>query len=317
MTEFFKSSGLTETQLATLLQKDKWEVTSSGVWVTPDDNLILAMTPVVRQTIYTVLDDFLENDAQRVPYSFRPDQMDEQFATSGLNPKTKEMLKSMLYQQGSSFLFADLVTLLPRLPDSQEKIRLYKMMSRRSSFLVTLKVDSNTDINQLVNYWGFNGRAKDLRPLLESLARVRGGSQIDLAHLLPPFARRRVYTYPLPTSDPIKSKRDCHWSSLNFFNENPNDGFINPAQVKKAFDTEYSEVTSEPKMGDIVLLVTPANTMIHSAVYLADGLVFTKNGAVSTQPWIYMKLNDLVTYYSTFYPPAEPLKAVICRKKDS
>ena len=55
--------------------------------------------------------------------------------------------------------------------------------------------------------------------------------------------------------------------------------------------------------------------LVHSATYLADDVVFTKNGGIFTQPWTYMKLSDLVTYYNTFTPPDQPLKVVMCRRK--
>ena len=38
---------------------------------------------------------------------------------------------------------------------------------------------------------------------------------------------------------------------------------------------------------------------IHSAVYLADDIVFTKNGNNYTQPWMLMHLKDLIAEYTT------------------
>jgi hypothetical protein len=36
----------------------------------------------------------------------------------------------------------------------------------------------------------------------------------------------------------------------------------------------------------------------HSAVYLADDLVFTKNGQNYTMPWMIMRISDLHAMYS-------------------
>jgi hypothetical protein len=38
--------------------------------------------------------------------------------------------------------------------------------------------------------------------------------------------------------------------------------------------------------------------VIHSAVYIADDIMFTKNGRAYAQPWLLMRLKDVVTAYS-------------------
>jgi hypothetical protein len=79
----------------------------------------------------------------------------------------------------------------------------------------------------LVRYWGRGGRERQVRPLLESLAQFRRGQSIDIVHLLPAFARRLLYTYPRPAHDGHDVLRDCHWSSLNFFADQPDDQLLN------------------------------------------------------------------------------------------
>ncbi len=38
---------------------------------------------------------------------------------------------------------------------------------------------------------------------------------------------------------------------------------------------------------------------IHSAVYIADDILFTKNGSTVVSPWLFMKLDRLVAYYES------------------
>ena len=38
---------------------------------------------------------------------------------------------------------------------------------------------------------------------------------------------------------------------------------------------------------------------IHSAVYIADDIVFTKNGPSPHSPWILMQLATLISHYET------------------
>ena len=60
---------------------------------------------------------------------------------------------------------------------------------------------------------------------------------------------------------------------------------------------DYERV-GEPRFGDVVALVDEHEESVHLATYLADNLTFTKNGHNRTQPWMLMKLSELVEQYS-------------------
>ncbi len=55
--------------------------------------------------------------------------------------------------------------------------------------------------------------------------------------------------------------------------------------------------------GDIIFLLDEHKNAIHSAVYVADDIVFTKNGDNYTQPWTLMRMNDLLATYAATDPP--------------
>jgi hypothetical protein len=63
--------------------------------------------------------------------------------------------------------------------------------------------------------------------------------------------------------------------------------------------------------GDILLLLNSRNEVKHSAVYLADDLVFTKNGNNYRQPWMIMHIPDLLATY----PATPPMQVVYMRLK--
>src|SRR5262249_5670240 len=92
-------------------------------------------------------------------------------------------------------------------------------------------------------------------------------------------------------------RHDCVWTSLNFFNEQPDDRLADPGYTQKLIAQEYEKVVT-PRFGDIAVLLTPSKQSIHAAVYLADDLLFTKNGFSATQPWMLMPLSDVVEFYS-------------------
>ena len=68
-------------------------------------------------------------------------------------------------------------------------------------------------------------------------------------------------------------------------------------------DASLGQVVFSPdgKYAVYVRNTGPTGNAIHSCVYLADDLVFTKNGRSPTQPWVVMKLDDVVAYYGMFY----------------
>jgi len=166
-----------------------------------------------------------------------------------------------------------------------------------------IRIRPDTDIDKLLGYWAWPGgiRVKDVQPLLESLKNLPDG-RIGLVYLLPQFARQRLYTFPMP-SRPGDAVMDCHWSTMNFFNELPDDHFTDPAYTVKFLEKNYYQIATPTKYGDIILFLDgESNNAIHSAVYLAGDLVFTKNGNNMSQPWMVMHLKDLTTKYESDGP---------------
>lgn len=90
---------------------------------------------------------------------------------------------------------------------------------------------------------------------------------------------------------------------MNFFNEVPDDRFTDPAYTVKYLEANYYQIANPTKYGDIILFLDgDSNNAIHSAVYLADDIVFTKNGNNMAQPWMLMHLKDLTMKYESDGP---------------
>ena len=103
-------------------------------------------------------------------------------------------------------------------------------------------------------------------------------------HLLPPFARRRLYTYHPVTEEKSRYHLDCHWTALNFFSEQPDDRFGDVKEVSRALNGDYHRVSGNLRLGDVVVFMDQKKP-VHSAVYVADDVLFTKNGRGSSMPW--------------------------------
>jgi hypothetical protein len=309
--QYFDQLGL-PTEQRQILRQAKMETTGTGVYISPPSELVLNLAAGTRARLYTFLAQFSENSWQREAFVFPADSLDQFLANSHLPEKTLSLVKKLCYPHGKILLFADLPYVLETLPTYEEKLTLEKAISRRSSLLVKLQLSADSNIDSLLKYWGRAGMDKDLRPLLESLSKVSGGARVGLNNLLPPFPRSRLYRFPFPA---LNQPENCHWTSFNFFKERPEGNFDKPEQLRQKIDAEYYPVFSDPKYGDIVFLTKPNGEIVHSAVFIADDIVYTKNGGHFTAPWLLMKLPDLLEAYSAFVPADQPLTRAYYRNK--
>jgi len=299
LTAFWRSVALDATQKMQINDQRNWEISPEGIRVRPGADFQQGLSPETRAQIYSTLSAFAENPDQNDPFRFRADAAAEWFADSGLKPETIAQVQRLLYRRGSSVLFSDLNLVLPKVPTLHERTRLIKTLARKSTLMVKLRIRTDSDIDGLDRYWGRGQRAKDIKPLLQSIAREGKGATIDIIHLLPRLPRSLLYTYP-STNDPgNRTYIDCHWSVLNFFNAAPDNRYSDLNEVNRAFSEDYYPFTGTPTFGDVLMFATDDGSVIHSCVYIADDIVYTKNGASPNAPWILMSLSDVIAFYPT------------------
>jgi hypothetical protein len=308
----WQQAGLSAAEQLLINDPSHWQVGGTGIAIEAQRDFVLGLSPSARTVIYSALSIFNENVAQAEPYRFPADRKGDWFRNSGLDPATIARVEKLLYQRGNSILFSDHELLIPTIPSLAERTRLLKTLARKSTMVVKLVLRPDTDTEALVAYWGRGSKSKDIKPLLQSLPHVQDGITLDAIHLLPRFARSLLYTYPSPLDPGSRTYLDCHWTSLNFFNLVPDPRYQDVDEVRAAFRDNYHPVTTAPTLGDIFLFVKPNGEVRHSCVYIADDIVFTKNGAAPGAPWILMSLNDTVA----FYPSVEPLDIQHFRARD-
>jgi hypothetical protein len=294
--------GLTSTQADAALSRT--EHSEAGLKIFPSDDLLLALAPETRAKLYDRLSENPANHYMAQPYRILESGLDKKFRGSGVDRETVDLVRKLLYPRGKNWCFSDVELVLRRTPDEKAKIAVLKALTRQPAVLTRVRIRPETDIDKLLGYWasGSGARAKDVRPLLEALKRLQSGGTISLMYFLPPFVRDRLYTTPLPTKSGEKGE-DCHWSALNFFNATPDDRFSDAAFTSRYIDENYYQIAKPAKLGDLVFLLDEKGGVIHSAVYVADDLVFTKNGINYAQPWILMRMKDLFALYSSLDEP--------------
>jgi hypothetical protein len=243
--------------------------------------------------------------------------VDWRLQDSGLAPESVALLKRLLYPQGDNkLLFADFEPAVRSLPSDAERRLFMKTVSRKRAVLARLKLDSDADVQKISEYWGIGGRRKDVLPLLSSLHRVEKGCTLNVICLLPAFARDHLYCYPFTAPDDKGVRQDCYWSAFNFFNETPDNRFNDFSYMNEVLHRDYYRIQEPSQLGDLVFLAAGENkNAIHVAAYVADDLVFTKNGEDLRQPWMLMHIADMIESYAVKYPKSGTLEAQFFRKK--
>lgn len=301
LNDLWERAGLSVAQREALASPARRSTSEAGIILTPEPEFIVGLTPASRTVLYTALAEFPENTLQHEPFRLHQDVAAAWFEDTGLPADIVTLAKQMLYTRKTSVLFSDSDIVLPRIANVADRVQFLKTISRKSTLLVQLVLDAQSDPAALARYWGRGRRSKDVEPLIHSIVQS-GGGRIDIMHLMPPFPRSLIYTYPLPPDRPDATTHDCHWTALNFFNEKPDDRFNDIAFVKQTLLDAYYPVAGPPELGDVIVLVQPNDVVVHSCVYVAADIVFTKNGSGFAVPWLLGNLDSVIAFYSLNTP---------------
>ncbi len=312
VTALLSHEELNPEQREVLLDRQNWQLRSDRIVVRVPKPIVLGLSPEARRVIYAVLSPFRENNGQWAPASFRAESAHDWFANSGLTADTVAIVQPLLYRRGNSLLFSDLSLILADIKTQRQRLLLLRTLARSTTQFAKLRIHAQSDLNAIVDYWSGSQRNRDIAPLLRSIPRDGDGFTIDIVHLLPPVARRLVYTYDSPPPPGQEPFRDCHWTALNFANSEPDDRYRDLQFVRDAYQSNYLPVTDDPRLGDLFLFVTEKEIVLHASVHIAGDLVFTKNGSWAAAPWVLMRMPDLLA----LYPSDTPLDIRHLRKKN-
>lgn len=259
---------------------------------------LIAMTPEQRSVIYHELAKNENNEFHANPVFITSGFPDQWLAQSRLRPELREVMMKMVYKRGDVLAFSDLSAVLGMVNSDEEAHDLFKTMTRTRSLVLRLRVKTNDDFKQVVKYWSGRNRNKDIEPIVLSAVETEGIERLDCIHLMPSLVRRYLYSYP-PAELAIQGRMpDCHWTTLNFFNYKPRDYFLDTRLASMRVLEAYDKVDPPYAFGDVLMFMTPDGSALHSSVYIADDIVYTKNGENMAAPWLLMKINDVRRIYA-------------------
>jgi hypothetical protein len=257
-----------------------------------------AMAPEMRTVIYPELAKFASNEYYQNPVYFPGGGVEEWLRDAKLRPELQAVIRKMSYPLGRVQAFSDVGALLQRAQSDAEARRIVKVTTRSRCLMAHLRIDPGDDAKALANYWSANEENSDILPLLESAAeRSCCSTELDVTHLLPPLARRWAYTYPGLFYARQGRLPDCHWTTLNFFNITPQQYYRDTRLASQRVIEAYTPIAAPYRFGDALLFLDSHGNAVHSCVFIADDIVFTKDGENILQPWSLQKLDGVKQIY--------------------
>jgi hypothetical protein len=267
--------------------------------VFPPDFVITSLDPGARARLYLYLAQFESNPEIKDPIRIFSGSVDEWASGTEMRPELISLMKELSFVRHGLLNFADVSFLISQAVSQAEARLLQRYTSRVRTMVVRFDLKNLGDIEPLVEYWttGLGLRRKQIEPLIQAGVITPGVSGLDLVHVLPPLARKLLYTYP-DLSMAVEGKLpDCHWTSLNFFNYNPETLYLEELFAASGLLSDFDMVDEPYKFGDLLVFVTPEMNAFHSAVYIAADIVYTKNGRSLFAPWIVLHLRDVKRLY--------------------
>ena len=308
------SSGLTAEQADKLLSK-RISDSSGNIMIRPDEETLLSITAKVRSRLYAVLAANPSNRFQVNPFYVTDEDSKRLPAIHGTNNSDIEKLfAKLIYKRNGYNYFSDPEIVLGHIADASGRKEFIKKLTAQNSVLLKLRVGPDSDLSKITYYWSSTGTThhKDIAPILEAEKQLPEGGIISALFLLPPLVREVLFTTPLSSVSTQGKLPDCHWTSLNFFADKPDARMSDEAFASKYISNHYYPIGIPSIIGDLALFVNVHNQVIHSAVYIADDVFFTKNGANISVPWVLMREKNILGSYSY----SDPLKVLYFRKSE-
>ncbi|OYW77036.1 MAG: hypothetical protein B7Z37_05825 [Verrucomicrobia bacterium 12-59-8] len=294
-----KNAGMAQERLDQLLAPRRVVKDTQYAYVFPSAADVESLTAENRAIIYNELARNPANVFQYSPVFFLTDSVEEWAKDSGLSAAIVTKISRLSYKAGSALVFADIPLLLSQAADVAEARYIMRKLTRVRTLMAQLELSKEDSIPDLLNYWstGLGLRQKELEPLMQAIIRTKGLAHLDILHLVPPLPRKLLYTYPDISYAAEGRLPDCHWTSLNFFNLTPQPFLLDTRLATSLVKQDFDKVEPPYRYGDVLMFITPDGRAVHSATYLADDILFSKNGSNLLTPWLLMRLQDLSKLY--------------------
>ena len=288
--------GVPELVVNHLFREGRVVNSGNNIVLYPELDDLVALTPEVRSALYLELAKFSENEYQRDPIFIFGNDTDDWLDGCPLNPAQIELFKKLLWKRGTVTVFSDIQALLTLAKSSDDVLNVFRVVTRVRSLIVELKLPLKGDTKEFLDYWTAGQKDQPRFAFVTAVIKRRAPQSVDITHFLPVMMRERIYTFPALDAG-IKGRfPDCHWTSLNFFSRNPKDYFLDTRLAATFLMENYNPIEPPYRYGDILCFLDGGEGL-HTCVYIADDIVFTKNGDGVLAPWVLMQIKDVDSIY--------------------
>ena len=294
---FLKEAGVDKDLVEKWTRDSRCKPLDGFVPIFPSPAEVESLTAQSRSTIYPELAKLTINEFFNSPIYINAKNVAEWLRGTSLPPKIVELISKLAYYDHGALLFSNVATLLSHAESEAEARQWLKEITRTRALLAYLRLGPGDDLKSVADYWSAGLRRKDVLPLLESVAETSGGDRLDLTHLLPAQPRKLIYTYPSQDAALFGQTPNCHWTSLNFFNYYSQNIYLDLKLAASGVLANYRVVPEANMLGDVLFFLDADGNAFHSCVYIADNLVYTKNGDNPLAPWILTTVDDVKTIY--------------------
>lgn len=265
----------------------------------PPNEVLETLSPESRGTLYTYLETFPANPEIRDPVRIFSNSFQEWASDTEFPSDLVDRMSRMCYLRSGVLVFADISYLISQAKSEAEARVFQRHTSRVRTMLVRMDLKKQGATEELMVYWttGLDLRRKQIAPLIDSGKSTPGVSGLDLVHILPPLARKLLYTYPDLSMAVEGNLPDCHWSALNFFNYNSQPIYLEESFAASSLLADFEMIDPPYRYGDLIVFVSENMSAYHTCVYLAADIVYSKNGRSLYQPWIILHLAEVEKLY--------------------
>ena len=289
-------AGLTSALIDRLMGPTQVVASGNNVVVLPKVEDLVAIGETARSALYAELAKSAANEYQRDPVFIHGGDIDDWLAETEITKPQQELMRKLLWRRGSAVVFSDIQALLTLTKDAGEIAAVFRTITRVRSLLVELKLPLKEGRTTFIDYWSAGSLNAERVPFLAAITRRRAPQLIDVTQFLPTLARRRVYTFPTAAMGLKGRLPDCHWTSLNFFEEEAKDTYLDSGVASQHLLTAYVAIDPPYKFGDVLCFLDNGEGL-HTCVQVADDIVLTKNGESILAPWTFMSLKDVDDIY--------------------
>jgi hypothetical protein len=288
--------GVPDVVVARLVSPTQMVASGNTIVLLPTVEDLLALSVPVRSALYAELAKSSENEYQRDPVFILGGDIEDWLSGCDMTKPQQDLMRKLLWKRGTALVFSDIQALLTLAKGSDEVASVFRTITRVRSLIVELKLPLDRGRATFIDYWSAGSLNAERVPFLSAVTRRRAPQLIDVTQFLPSLARRRVYTFPTAAMGLKGRLPDCHWTSLNFFEEEPRDLYLDTGKASEHLLAAYVAVDPPYKFGDVLCFLDRGEGL-HTCVQVADDIVLTKNGDSILAPWTLMQLKDVDEIY--------------------